>query len=128
MADRRRRAYRPGMTRTPPPHIVIAGGGVAAIEAVAALRALAGPLPRITVLAPEAELTPRPASVAAPFGFGLPNALPFDAIRRHARFDLHRGTLARVEADAHTVVDRSGEPIRYDKLLIAVGALARACA
>ena len=29
-------------------HIVIAGGGVAAIEAVAALRALAGPLPRIT--------------------------------------------------------------------------------
>jgi len=82
-------------------------------------------LSRITVLAPDAELTPRPASVAAPFGFGLPNALPFDAIRRHARFNLHRGTLARVEADAHTVVDRSGEPIRYDKLLIAVGALAR---
>jgi sulfide:quinone oxidoreductase len=113
------------MTRTPPPHIVVAGGGVAAIEAVAALRALMGALPRIIVLAPDAELTPRPASVAAPFGFGLPNALPFDAIRRHARFDLHRGTLARVEADAHTVVDHLGESIRYDKLLIAVGAIAR---
>jgi len=113
------------MTRTPPPHIVVAGGGVAAVEAVAALRALMGALPRITVLAPDAELTPRPASVAAPFGFGLPTALPFDAIRRHARFDLHRGTLARVEADAHTVVDHLGESIRYDKLLIAVGAIAR---
>jgi len=87
------------MTHQPPQHIVIAGGGVAAIEAVAALRALAGQLPRITVLAPESELTPRPASVAAPFGFGLPTALPFDAIRRHARFDLHRVTLERVEAD-----------------------------
>ena len=34
------------------------------------------PAAPITLLAPEAELTPRPASVAAPFGFGLPNALP----------------------------------------------------
>ncbi len=113
------------MTRTPSPHIVIAGGGVAAVEAVAALRALMGALPRITVVAPEAALTPRPASVAAPFGFGLPNALPYDAIRRHARFDLHPGTLAHVEADDHTVVDRLGESLRYDKLLIAVGAIAR---
>ena len=63
------------MTRQPP-HIVIAGGGVAAVEAVAALRALAGPLPRITLLAPEAQLTPRAASVAAPFGFGAPAPLP----------------------------------------------------
>jgi sulfide:quinone oxidoreductase len=110
------------MTRTPPQHIVIAGGGVAAVEAVAALRALAGPLPRITLLAPEAEFTQRPASVAAPFGFGFPAPLPFDAIRRHARFDLHRATLARVESDGHAAVDEHGEAIRYDKLLIAVGA------
>ncbi len=109
------------MTRQPP-HIVIAGGGVAAVEAVAALRALAGPIPRITLLAPDAELTPRASSVATPFGFGAPSALPFDAIRRHARFDLHRGTLARVEPDAHVAVDEHGEPIRYDKLLVAVGA------
>ena len=109
------------MTRQPP-HIVIAGGGVAAVEAVAALRALAGPLPRITLLAPEAELTPRAASVATPFGFGAPSPLPFDAIRRHARFDLHRGTLKRVEPEEHVAVDDHGEPIRYDKLLVAVGA------
>ena len=95
------------------------------MEAVAALRALAGPLPRITLLTPEAELTPRAASVAAPFGFGAPNALPFDAIRRHARFDLHRGTLARVDVEDHVVYDGVGEAIRYDKLLIAVGARQR---
>ncbi len=106
-----------------PPHILIAGGGVAAVEAVAALRALTGPLPKITLLAPEAELERRPASVAAPFGFGQPSALPFEAIRRHARFDLFRGTLARVDADAHVAsVAGSDEPIHYDKLLLAVGA------
>jgi len=105
-----------------PPHIVIAGGGVAAVEAVAALRALAGSLPRITLLAPEAALAPRAASVATPFGFGAPSPLPFDAIRRHARFDLHRGTLKRVEPEEHVAVDEQGEPIRYDKLLVAVGA------
>jgi hypothetical protein len=80
-------------------------GGVAAVEAVAALRALAGPLPRITLLAPEDELPQRAASVAAPFGFGMRGPVAFDAIRRHAPFDLHRGTLARVEADDHAVVD-----------------------
>ncbi|HET6551606.1 MAG TPA: FAD-dependent oxidoreductase [Solirubrobacter sp.] len=109
------------MTRQPP-HIVIAGGGVAAVEAVAALRALAGSRPRITLLAPQRELHRRAASVAAPFGFGAPAPLPFDAIRRHARFALHRGTLARVHAEAHVAIDESGEAIAYDKLLVAIGA------
>src|SRR5215213_4962372 len=105
----------------PPPHIVIAGGGVAAVEAAAALRALAGPLPRITLIAPDDRLTPRAASVATPFGFGAPTALPFDAIRRHARFDLVRGTLSSVRPDDHVAVVAQ-EELRYDKLLIAVGA------
>src|SRR5688572_7970220 len=113
------------MTRKPP-HIVIAGGGVAAIEALAALRALAGPLPRITLLAPEAELTSRPASVAAPFGFGAPAPLPFDAIQRHAHFLQHRGTLAAVDVEAHEATESGGEVIGYDKLLVAIGARRRA--
>ena len=93
------------------------------MEAVAALRALAGHWPRITLLAPQDELTPRAASVAAPFGFGVPSALPYHVIQRHAHFDLHRGTLVRVEPDAQVAVDDQGESIHYDALLIAVGAL-----
>ena len=45
------------------------------------------------------ELTQRAASVAMPFGLGLPGPLPYEAIQRHAPFDLRRGTLAHVEAD-----------------------------
>src|SRR5262245_54046743 len=109
------------MTRQPP-HILVAGGGVAAIEAVAALRALTGPRLRVTVLAPGDALVPRPFAVATPFGFGAPNPLPYDAIQRHARFDLRRGTLSRVDPAAHRAYDGAGEPIAYDQLLLAVGA------
>jgi sulfide:quinone oxidoreductase len=112
------------MPRTPP-HILIAGGGVAAVEAVVALRALAGPLPRITLLAPDDVLTQRPASVAMPFGLGMPAPLPFAAIQRHAAFDVHRGTLAQVTADDQVAGDEHGNPIRYDVLLVAVGARAQ---
>ncbi|MDA0174579.1 NAD-binding protein, partial [Solirubrobacter taibaiensis] len=107
---------------TQPPHIVIAGGGVAAIEAVAALRSLAGHRPRITVLTPTQELPPRPDAVAAPFGFGMPSALPYDAIQRHAPFDVHVGTLAAVEPEARRVIDAAGRALAYDALLVAVGA------
>ncbi|RKQ87081.1 sulfide:quinone oxidoreductase [Solirubrobacter pauli] len=104
------------------PHIVIAGGGVAAIEAVAALRAAVGPHPRITVLAPNDVLNPPPASVAAPFGFGLPNPVPFAVIQRYAPFDHRPAKLVRVEADQHVVVDDHGDRLRYDALLVAPGA------
>ena len=107
---------------TPPPHIVIAGGGIAAIEAVAALRSLAGLRPRITVLTPTRELPPRPDAVAAPFGFGMPNALPFDTIQRRAPFDLHAGTLAQVRPQERVVVDDAGKELGYDALLLAIGA------
>lgn len=107
---------------TPPPHIVIAGGGVAAIEAVAALRSLAGLRPRITVLTPTQELPPRPDAVAAPFGFGMPSALPYDVIQRKAPFDVHVGTLARVQPEVRRVVDDAGRGLEYDALLLAIGA------
>jgi sulfide:quinone oxidoreductase len=105
-----------------PAHIVIAGGGVAAVEAVAALRALAGTRPRITLIAPDAAFVPRAASVSTPFGLGGPTQLPYDALRRYAPFDLHPGTLAHVEPGAHIAIDNVGERIAYDKLLVCVGA------
>ena len=65
------------MTAKPPaPRVVVAGGGVAALEAILALRALAGRGPAITLLTPDLEFAPPAASVASPFGFGLPVALP----------------------------------------------------
>lgn len=106
------------------PHILIAGGGVAAVEAVAALRALSGPEPRITLLAPQPRFAPPPASVATPFGFGAPAKLPLDVVARHAPFDLHIGKLTDVETGDRVAITRFGEVIAYDFLVVAVGARA----
>src|SRR4051794_17328181 len=110
------------MTRAPAPHILIAGGGVAAVETVIALRALAEPRPQITLLTPERQLVQRPAAVAAPFGFGPPPALPLEQVRRHARFELRTGSLAAVDARSHQARTADGERIPYDSLVVAVGA------
>jgi sulfide:quinone oxidoreductase len=110
------------MTTRQPERILIAGGGVAAIEAVAALRALAGPIPQITLLAPKTKMAQRPASVGAPFGFGAPGSLPLDEIARRAPFELRVGSLASVDAGTYTVRTDWGEAIPYDTLIVAVGA------
>jgi sulfide:quinone oxidoreductase len=101
---------------------VIAGAGVAGLEALLALRALAGDRVDITLLAPEAMFVNRPMSVDAPFkpkrvrGLRLAEvAAEFDATWR-------RGTLDRVDHERHVAVTKSGDEIAYDKLVVAVGA------
>jgi sulfide:quinone oxidoreductase len=105
-------------------HILIAGGGVAAVEAVAALRALSGSDPRITLLAPQPRFVSRPSSVATPFGFGAPAQLPLDVVARHAPFDLRIGKLVDVEDGDRVAITDWGEAIAYDFLIVAVGARA----
>jgi sulfide:quinone oxidoreductase len=105
-------------------HILIAGGGVAAVEAVAALRALSGPDSRITLLAPQPRFAQRAASVATPFGFGAPPQLPLDVLAHHAAFDLRIGKLVDVDPGDRMAITDWGEPIPYDFLVVAVGARA----
>ncbi len=113
------------MTRREPERILIAGGGIAAVETVAALRALAGPIPHITLLAPETRMAQRPASVGAPFGFGAPGPLPLDEIARHVPFEHRVGSLAEVDPETHTVRTDWNQQISYDTLIVAVGAQPR---
>ena len=61
------------MTQTSSPHVVIAGGGVAALETLIALRDLAGDRVDITLIAPDEWFTYRPMAVAVPFAAGHPN-------------------------------------------------------
>lgn len=109
-----------------PGHILIAGSGVAAVETILALRALAGSRPRITLLAAEPALENRPASVATPFGFGSPAAMPLADIQAHAPFELLAGRLLSVDAARRTVADDAGRSLSFDALVVAVGARPRA--
>jgi sulfide:quinone oxidoreductase len=108
-----------------PKHILVAGGGFAGVEAVVALRALAGTRPRITVLAPETALERRPEGVGTPFGFGGPVPLPLVEVRKRAHFELEVGSLASVDPARRLATDDRGRPLAFDALVVAVGARTR---
>ena len=72
--------------------VVIAGGGVAALEATLALRALAGDRVSITLVAPNAEFHYRPLVVREPFTSAPTSAYKLAEIAQRA--------------GAHLLVDR----------------------
>jgi sulfide:quinone oxidoreductase len=102
--------------------VLIAGSGVAAVEAVLALRHLAGRGFAIDLLAPRHALEHRPASVATPFGFGAPPPLDLEELARRYDVTLVEGELAAVDAATRTVRMTAGGERDYDHLLVAVGA------
>jgi sulfide:quinone oxidoreductase len=102
--------------------VLIAGGGVAGLEALLALRDLAGDRVDVTVLAPEREFVYRPMSVAEPFARGRAERRDLDEIVRDAGGRLVHGALAEVDAGNHTAITNDGERLGYDALLIAIGA------
>ena len=102
--------------------VLIAGSGVAAVEAVLALRHLAGRDFDLELLAPAHALEHRPASVATPFGFGAPPPLDLHALASRYAVELTEGELVAVDAPARRARLASGGDRGYDQLLIAVGA------
>jgi sulfide:quinone oxidoreductase len=102
--------------------VLIAGGGVAGLEACLALHDLAGELVESTVLTPEREFVYRPMAVAEPFGRGLAQHEPLERIVQDAGARLIRGSLAAVDDPSREAVTAGGERIGYDALLVAVGA------
>jgi sulfide:quinone oxidoreductase len=72
------------MTATPH-RVVIAGGGVAGLEALLALHALAGDRVELTLVAPIPHFVYRPLAVAEPFALGHRRTTPLaDAARTAA--------------------------------------------
>jgi sulfide:quinone oxidoreductase len=103
-------------------HVVIAGGGVAALEAAIALRDLAGDRVNITLLAPEEEFVYKPLSVGEPFALGDAQRLPLKRLAADLSLEFVQDGLASVSPSAQIARTTGGEEIRYDKLVIATGA------
>jgi len=102
--------------------VLIAGGGIAALEAMLALRELAGDLVAVELLAPDPKFRFRPLSVTEPFGLGDARALDLAelALANHSSFTCDG--LARVDAEARLAITGDGREIPYDALLVATGA------
>ncbi|HEX2288422.1 MAG TPA: FAD-dependent oxidoreductase [Gaiellaceae bacterium] len=108
-----------------PLHVLIAGGGVAALEATLALRVLAEERVDIELLAPDADFVYRPMAVAEPFQQGEVKRFPLARLAELAGARLTPGTLARVDLDNHRVETADGTELKWDVLLVALGAGAR---
>jgi sulfide:quinone oxidoreductase len=108
-----------------PLHVLIAGGGVAALEATLALRAQAEERVDIELLAPDADFVYRPMAVAEPFQQGEVKRFPLARLAELAGARLTPGTLARVDLDNHRVETADGTELKWDVLLVALGAGAR---
>lgn len=103
-------------------HVLIAGGGVAALETLLALRVLAGSRPSITMLAPDGGFTSRPASVGEPFDLAPPRTFSLADIAEDQNATLVEGSLAGVDVQGHEVRTATGERLFYDTLVVATGA------
>jgi sulfide:quinone oxidoreductase len=105
-----------------PLRVLVAGGGVAGLETLLALRHLAGERVERTLLTPEAEFAYRPMAVAEPFARGSARRHRLDAIAHDLGAKLVSGMLAEVDDDTRSVRTRAGERLTYDALVVAVGA------
>lgn len=120
---------RAGPARARRPRVLIAGGGVAALETLLALRASPGVEElELCVLAPAERFVYRPLTVLEPFapaprarGQVVPS-LPLADVAAEQEATLLRGALAAVDADAGMAVSEAGERIFWDELVVAVGA------
>lgn len=112
------------MTEPPssPFRIVIAGGGVAGLEAVLALRDLLGDRVEITVVTPETEFVYRPMAVGTPFGRGHAQRHRLADIANQLEMRLVVDRVQRVDDPARTAVTANGDTLSYDALVVAVGA------
>jgi len=106
----------------PRPSVLVIGGGVAALEAVMALRNAAGDAVRISIVASNEDFAYRPMAVAEPFSLGHVQYHRLRAIADDFGATVTRDAAIAVDVDAHRVRAASGATYAYDRLIVATGA------
>ena len=102
--------------------VVVAGGGIAALEVLAGLGALAGERVDVTLLAPDRSFSYRPLSTAVPFTFRDERTRTLEELADGLGASFVRDGLAQVDESRSRVLTHDGDFLPYDALVIAVGA------
>lgn len=106
--------------------VLIVGGGVAGLEALLALRALAGDRVQVTVVSEHDSFVYRPMTVAEPFGVGLAARHSLVEIAAECGAEFVRGTVTAVDGPSGRVSCLDGADLAFDTLILAPGARTRA--
>jgi sulfide:quinone oxidoreductase len=103
-------------------HVVIVGGGVAGVEALLALHALADDHVALTLVSTDDWFVDRPMTVAEPFGLGSPARLSLPDLTAELGANFVRGSVTAVDAPGRRVTCADGQHLGFDTLILALGA------
>jgi sulfide:quinone oxidoreductase len=104
------------------PRVIIAGGGVAGLEALLALRALAADRLTVVIVAPELRFVNHSMSADQPFKPKRSRGLRLQDTVAELGACWHRGRIAGVETWRKRAVTTDGDELYYDMLVLALGA------
>lgn len=103
------------------PRVLIAGGGVAALEAVLTLEEIAGDRVDITLLTSNPRFDYRPLSVAEPFSLGTAHRFELSELLDGRGIETIVDGLESIDAKRGEVQTTDGLTLGYSALLVAVG-------
>lgn len=110
------------MTTTSPMKVLVAGGGVAGLEALLALRDLAADRVALTLLTPETDFAHREMAVAEAFAHGHARPLPLGRVAADVGAQMIHARLERIDDEHRVAYTDDTEPLSYDAILVAIGA------
>jgi sulfide:quinone oxidoreductase len=104
--------------------VVIAGAGVAGLEAMLALQELAGGRVEVTLIDPGSEFRYRPMAVREPFTGIAAASYPLEPIVSRGGAELVRDSFKWLDTAGRVVHTDGGRALPYDAVLLALGACA----
>jgi sulfide:quinone oxidoreductase len=102
--------------------VLIAGAGVAGLEAALALRDLAGDRVEVSLHDPSREFAYRPFGIGEPYGTTRAFRYDLRSLSELCGASLHPSAIAAVEPERRLALGRNGERLPYDHLIVATGA------
>ena len=107
------------------PHVLIAGGGIAGLEAMMAVRDHAGERVDITLAAPDPDFVYKPLIVEEPFSAQPAEQHALAPIAEQFDAQFIQQPITAVLPKAHKVELADGSSLEYDKLILCIGARPR---
>ena len=102
--------------------VVIAGAGIAGLEAALALRDLAGDRVEVSLHDPSEEFAYRPFGIGEPYGTTRAFRYDLRGLSELCGASLQPSAIVAVEPEQRIAVSRDGDRFPYDRLIIATGA------
>ncbi len=101
--------------------VLIAGGGVAALEAAIALHEMAGERVEVEMCSPREDFIYRPFAVAEPYGASRAMRYDLAELAERCGATYRRATIGSIDGEAQRAHTHDDEEIAYDYLVVACG-------